>query len=58
VPVHLAEAPPPESATPSPVNERCDAETIEITLADGTAIKVGHDVSLAALRRVMTALRG
>ena len=31
---------------------------IEITLPDGTEIKVGHDVSLAALRRVMTALRG
>jgi transposase-like protein len=31
---------------------------IEIALPDGTAIKVGHDVSLAALRRVVTVLRG
>ena len=30
---------------------------IEITLPDGTSIKVGHDVSLATLRRVMTVLR-
>src|SRR3954454_18469636 len=27
---------------------------IEITLPDGTSIKVGHDVGLVALRRVMT----
>jgi len=31
---------------------------IEITLADGTRIRAGHDVSLATLRRVMAALRG
>jgi hypothetical protein len=30
---------------------------IEITLPDGTSIKVGHDVGLVALRRVMTVLR-
>jgi hypothetical protein len=30
---------------------------IEITLPDGTSVKVGHDVSLATLRRVMTVLR-
>jgi len=30
---------------------------IEITLPDGTSIKVGHDVGLATLRRVMSALR-
>jgi transposase len=30
---------------------------IEITLPDGTSIKVGHDVGLATLRRVMTVLR-
>ena len=30
---------------------------IEITLPDGTAITVGQDVSLVALRRVVTALR-
>ena len=31
---------------------------IEITLPDGTSIRIGHDVSLATLRRVVTALRG
>ena len=31
---------------------------IEITLPDGTAIRIGHDVSLATLRRVVTVLRG
>lgn len=31
---------------------------IEITLPDGSHLQVGNDVSLAALRRVMTALRG
>jgi len=30
---------------------------IEITLPDGTSIKVGHDVGLTMLRRVMTVLR-
>ena len=30
---------------------------IEITLPDGTSIKVGHDVGLATLRRVMAVLR-
>jgi len=31
---------------------------IEITLPDGTSIRIGHDVSLAMLRRVVTVLRG
>jgi transposase len=31
---------------------------IEITLPDGTSIRIGHDVNLATLRRVMTVLRG
>ena len=30
---------------------------IEITLPDGTSIKVGHDVGLVTLRRVMSVLR-
>ena len=30
---------------------------IEITLPDGTSVKVGHDVGLTMLRRVMTVLR-
>jgi transposase len=31
---------------------------IEITLPDGTSIRVGHDVSLVTLRRVVSVLRG
>ena len=31
---------------------------IEITLPDGTSIKIGHAVSLVTLRRVVTVLRG
>jgi transposase len=58
VPVRVARAPGSErSASPSST-EPSNAEMIEIRLPDGTAIKVGHEVSLAALRRVMTALRG
>lgn len=34
------------------------AGKIEITLPDGTSVKVGHDVGLVTLRRVMTVLRG
>jgi hypothetical protein len=30
---------------------------IEITLPDGTSVKVGYDVGLGTLRRVMTVLR-
>jgi transposase len=58
VPVRLAEAPPAESVALLPPGERSGDERIEIALPDGTGIKVGHDVSLAALRRVVTALRG
>ena len=31
---------------------------IEITLPDGTSIRLGHDVSLVTLRRIVTVLRG
>ncbi len=58
VPVRLAKAPGSEQVASSSPTERSSAEMIEIRLADGTAIKVGQEVSLAALRRVMTALRG
>jgi transposase len=38
-----------ETATPA---------TIEIILPDGCRVRVGNDVTLSALRRVMTAVRG
>jgi hypothetical protein len=37
--------------------EQASDGKIEITLPDGTSIKVGHDVGLVTLRRVMTVLR-
>ena len=37
--------------------EQVSGSKIEITLPDGTSVKVGHDVGLAMLRRVMTVLR-
>ena len=59
----VADAGPASSWSPpsSGPDERCAAlaETgrIEIALPDGTRIRVGADVSLTALRRVMTAVR-
>lgn len=44
---------PSASGGPEPTS----GERIEITLPDGTSIKVGHDVGLATLRRVVSALR-
>ena len=37
--------------------EQVSGGKIEITLPDATSVKVGHDVGMATLRRVMTALR-
>ena len=37
--------------------EQVSGGKIEITLPDGTSVKVGHDVGLVTLRRVMTVLR-
>jgi transposase len=64
VPVQLVGGPPgaerAKCAGPSESSGSDPAvvDRIEITLPDGNAIKVGHDVSLAALRRVVTVLRG
>mgnify|MGYP003705542393 CR=1 FL=1 len=41
------------------LSQRQDAESrIEVTLPSGATIRIGQDVSLAVLRRVLTALRG
>lgn len=56
VPVRLIKTPPSTAAMPSSTTVEADA--IEITLPDGSRVRVGNDVSLATLRRVMTALRG
>ena len=58
VPVRLAE-PAPFATDVSPlIDERHPAATIEIVLPDGCRLRVGNEVGLAALRRVVTALRG
>jgi transposase len=58
VPVRLTEASVPADTNAPPGNDRGGADVIAITLPDGTTIKIGPGVSLAALRRVVTALRG
>ncbi|HEY0182811.1 MAG TPA: transposase [Rhodopila sp.] len=57
LPVQItADAP---TAGPSPVQVAAPAEAarVEITLPDGTCIRVSADIGLATLRRVMTAVR-
>ena len=44
-------------AVPPGMPTSADAQ-IEIMLADGTMVRAGQNVSLATLRRVLTALRG
>ena len=39
------------------VDPAASTDKIEITLPDGTSVKVGHDVSVVTLRRVMSVLR-
>jgi transposase len=58
VPIRMLEAEPPPAAIPPPAAERPAADMIEITLPDGSRVRVGSDVNQAALRRVMTVLRG
>jgi transposase len=62
VPVHVAVAdrrgevlPEPEPAPP-PASRK--AAAIEIELPDGSRVRVGEEIGLAALRRVLAALRG
>ena len=63
LPVQLTSEPAPcePRQHTDPAACRTDADTggeIDVTLTDGTAIRIGRDVSLVMLRRVMTALRG
>jgi transposase len=55
VPVHMAEAIP--AAAPV-VAEPVTVAMMEIVLPDGVRLRLGSDVGVAALRRVMTVLRG
>lgn len=58
----VADAPSPDRAlitasSPSRAAAPAEATRIEIALPDGTCIRVGADVGLVALRRVMAAVR-
>ena len=50
-------APAPPGPGPLPASAAAVPERIEIALPDGTCIRVGADVGLVALRRVMAAVR-
>jgi transposase-like protein len=58
LPMRIAPAALPSSSMQSVKPEVPTDTTIEIRLADGTAIRVGSDVTAAALRRVLGVLRG
>jgi transposase len=58
MPVRVLETAPMPAAVPSTVPDRPAPDTIEISLPDGSRVRVGSDVNLTALRRVMTVLRG
>ena len=52
----LSHPEPRPGGTPAP--SRPQSGLIEIELGNGSQVRVGSDVNLAALRRVLTALRG
>ena len=58
VPVQIAPDP-PMLPSPSPVVMPVQVQDarVEITLPDGTIVRVGADVGLASLRRIMAAVR-
>lgn len=67
VPVRVLDSPAPTASPrlapcpappPAPAPARIDAGLIEIELGDGRRVRVGSDVNLAALRRVLAALGG
>ena len=59
VPVQITPDPPLMLPSPSPAQVTSPAEDarVEITLPDGTCVRVGTGVSLANLRRIMSAVR-
>ena len=58
VPVRVTEAPLGAAAASPPLSEQHAAAMIEIVFPDGCRLRVGSEVGLPALRRVVTALRG
>ncbi len=59
VPVQIMPDPPLALPPPRPAPAPVQAEDtrVEITLPDGTCVRVGSDVGLASLRRIMAAVR-
>ena len=57
MPMQITAEPPLALPRPSPDMAAAEAGRIEITLPDGTCVRVGSDVGLVALRRVMAAVR-
>ena len=59
VPVQIMPDPPRALAPPPPAPMPVQPEDtrVEITLPDGTCVRVGADVGLASLRRIMAAVR-
>jgi hypothetical protein len=58
LPVRITYAVPPATDPPAPRMAKSVPGTIEISLPDSSCVRVGDDVSLRALRRVMAVLRG
>ena len=65
LPVHLTDTPLPARSRPVDMSQPAPlppptaaADQIEIELPDGSRLRVGADVSLVALRRVVAVLRG
>ncbi len=57
LPMRIMTDPAAVMSAPHQTAAPAEAARIEITLPDGTCIRVGADVGLATLRRVMTAVR-
>ena len=57
LPMRVMADPPAVMSAPVQAAAPAEAARVEITLPDGTCIRVGADVGLATLRRVMTAVR-
>ena len=53
MPIRVAETAPTAPQIAPSRQERTVAETIEIALPDGLRVRIGNDVSLVALRRIM-----
>jgi transposase len=58
LPVRRTEASAATAQVPASSPPIVPSGTVEITLPNGSQVRVGNDVSLAALRRVISALRG